>query len=480
MARASIQVEWFNVTYRSVMVTIALSVLLLVGAGGWWYWFHLHAPRQAAGQAIERAGARFDDASSMAGPDPYAEVVDSAGSALDEARQEFAGGEWDRARVAAIRSENLSIKALELAQGNTGGARMVRFYRIEGEVRVKRAGEFSWKGADSEMVLQIGDQVKTSSSGSAQLIYFDGTLTTIKAGSLLEIRDLYEDPVTKVRRVKEKLNWGELNSSTRERNVRGSYHEVATETVAARSEEGSEFRVAYDRGQKTATFDVFDGRIEVASDDRKAVLDAGERVQADPSGALLAKESLPGVPRLISPADQRVFVHEDPARSRISLSWEPVASAGRYRLVIAEKPLFTKPLYDAERSETDAVIEGVPVGSYYWRVAAISDRGGPGPYSDARRFRVASERIHDHSDTEPPVLEIAEFVPIGAMVIVNGRTEPGATLWVDEEKVDVADDGRFYAVVRMRREGLNRIRFVAQDTAGNESELQRTAVVESY
>ena len=54
-------------------------------------------------------------------------------------------------------------------------------------------------------------------SGSAQLIYFDGTVTTIQPGSLLEIRDLFEDPVTKVRRVKEKLNFGEVKSSTQPR-----------------------------------------------------------------------------------------------------------------------------------------------------------------------------------------------------------------------------------------------------------------------
>jgi len=480
MARATIQVEWFNVTYRSVIVTVGVAVLALVGTGGYWYWFHRHAPRQSAVAAIHRADTKLRDAQNVSGPDPFAEVVASAGSALAEAHREFGDADWDRARVAAIRSENLSLKALDLAHGDTTGARMVRFYRIEGEVRVKRAGEFSWKGADSEMVLQIGDQVKTSSSGSAQLIYFDGTLTTIKAGSLLEIRDLYEDPVTKVRRVREKLNWGELKASTREKNVRGSYHEVATESVAARSEDGSEFRVAYDRGQKTATFDVFGGRIEVASDGRKEMIDAGERIRADSSGRLRAREALPGVARLISPADQRVFVNEDPTRSRITLTWEAVPGAVSYRLVIAEKPLFTKPLYDAERAETSAAVEGVPVGSYYWRVAAVSADGGIGPYSDARRFRVAAEHIHDQSDTEPPVLEIAEFVPIGAMVIVNGRTEPGATLWVDNEKVDVADDGRFYSVVRLRREGLNRIRFVAQDTAGNESELQKSTFVETY
>src|SRR6185503_3594855 len=173
--------------------------------------------------------------------------VDGARAALDEARSELGESDYDQARVAAIRSENLSVKAINMAHGTDSKSRMVRFYRIEGDVRVKDAGEFSWDPANPKMMLQIGDQVKTSSSASAQLIYFDGTVTTIQPGSLLEIRDLYEDPVTLVRRVKEKLNWGELKASTQKRNVNGSYHEVATDQVAARSEDAGEFRMAFDR-----------------------------------------------------------------------------------------------------------------------------------------------------------------------------------------------------------------------------------------
>ena len=96
---------------------------------------------------------------------------------------------------------------------------------------------------------------------------------------------------------------------------------------------------------------------------------------------------------------------------------------------------------------------------------ASGDIAGAGPFSSMRRFRVSSEKIRDRSDTEPPELEITEFVPIGMMVIVNGRTEPGATLWAENEQIDVSDDGTFYTVIRLRKEGVNELRFVAQDTA---------------
>lgn len=162
----------------------------------------------------------------------------------------------------------------------------------------------------------------------------------------------------------------------------------------------------------------------------------------------------------------------------IELTWDRVAGADRYQLVISDKPLFTETLYDAERSGTSASLEGVAEGNYFWKVAAISGAGSRGPFSNHRRFRVSSQKIRDRADSQPPVLEITEFVHIGLMVIVNGRTEPGATLWADEEKIDVDEAGSFYSVVRLRKEGVNRLRFVAQDTAGNETEVVRSVYVE--
>ena len=65
-------------------------------------------------------------------------------------------------------------------------------------------------------------------------------------------------------------------------------------------------------------------------------------------------------------------------------------------------------------------------------------------------------------------------------MVVEGRSEPGANVWVDAEKIDLYDDGSFNAVVRLRREGMNELIFRAQDTAGNETKLTRSAYVELY
>jgi hypothetical protein len=284
--------------------------------------------------------------------------------------------------------------------------------------------------------------------------------------------------VTNVRRVTEKLDFGEVRASTQDRNVQGSYHEVATEKVSARSEKAGEFRVAVDPDKQDSRVDVFGGSVQVASATKKEELVAGEAIRADRNGKLSAKQSLPGLPRLLAPPDQRVFIAERP--ESIVLSWEPVPGAKEYRLVISDKALFTEPLYDATRRGTDAELEGVPPGAYHWKVAAISDSGVVGEYSAPRRFRVSSQRIKDREDTVPPTLEITEFVQIGQMVIVNGHTEPGATLWADSEKIEIDDSGDFYAVIRLQREGANDITFVAQDTAGNEEKIIKQAYLEVY
>jgi len=476
----SIQIEWFNVTYRSVVLLVTTAVALGVLGISYWYYSRIYVPRTGAVTALQKAETRYSEAVTLRGDERVAEILESAGGSLNEARRAMAGRLFGDANMAAIRSENLSNQAINLVKGDEAGSKMVRFYRIEGDVRVKRVGQFSWETADAKMKLRSGDQVKTSSSASAQLIYFDGTMTTIQPGSLLEIRELFENPVTKVRRVREQLNWGELKASTQHRNVEGSYHEVATDKASAKTEEAGEFRVAYDQRDKTTTFDVFEGRIEVATADRRESIVAGERVRSSANGQMQAKEALPGIPRLVTPRDERVFIFDDPASNSVTLSWERVTGASRYHLVISDKALFTTRLYDAKRDETTAVMEGVPEGSYHWKVAAVGPATASGPFSSARRFRVTSQKIRDRADKVSPELEITEFVTIGMMVIVNGRTEPGATLWVGDEKIDVYDDGKFYLVVRLRKEGLNELRFVAQDAAGNETAVVKAAYLEVF
>ena len=83
-------------------------------------------------------------------------------------------------------------------------------------------------------------------------------------------------------------------------------------------------------------------------------------------------------------------------------------------------------------------------------------------------------------DTIPPELVIDDFMVFSSQVIVRGHTESGAILEANGKKVDVGDDGAFTIIVGLRKEGRNRVRFVAQDAAGNETVVDRFAEVKVY
>jgi hypothetical protein len=189
---------------------------------------------------------------------------------------------------------------------------------------------------------------------------------------------------------------------------------------------------------------------------------------------------LPASPSLLDPADSRVFVAAG-ASPEVALRWGQVAGAGHYRLQLARTALFSSLVLDKPDIRATSVrLPGVGEGTWYWRVAAVDAAGMPGGFSEIRRFKVEGAHERAADDRTPPPLSIAEFLPSGHLLIINGRTEPGALLTVEGQSVDVYDDGTFTAIIRMKHEGQNDISITSQDAAGNETRLRKSVFVESY
>jgi hypothetical protein len=113
-------------------------------------------------------------------------------------------------------------------------------------------------------------------------------------------------------------------------------------------------------------------------------------------------------------------------------------------------------------------------------VAAVNAAGLESRFSETRSFRVSNQQIRDDSDTTPPELEVSDSVLTGSMLILSGRTEPGATLWIDNERQEIDEAGAFYTVIRLRTEGWNDVLVVAQDAAGNEKRIRHRVHVDEY
>ncbi len=477
--RFGILLDWFTVRYSTV--AIALGVLVAVAAGGTWAIVHFrNKDRQDAHDEIQQAQRLRENAAPMAHDTRLKELLKATDGKLADAVGSYDAHAWADARTAALVAQTSAQRLIDLGRGAAESSSVVRFYRIEGEVRVKRAGQFHWDSANSKMVLNTGDQIKTSGTSVVELIYSDGAVTTLRPGSLLEIKEVFQEPVTRARRVRERLSWGEVQATTRKSDAEGSFHEVSTDTVTARTTDESSFTVKSDEGSGSGAVSVFAGGVEVGAGSRTLALGPLQRVAVS-GGALSEVENLPMVPRLVQPPDQKVFTWTRPEDSKATLVWEKVPEAARYRLQVSERWLFTEPVVDSDTlAKTSVELTGLRPSSYYWRVFAIDGDGRSGPSSTVRRFKVSTGNLSTGSDSVPPPLQVDDSVLTGQILIVSGRTEPGATVWIEGERVDVNDLGEFTSVVRLRKDGENLVRLTAQDPAGNETTRQERVFVESY
>ncbi len=479
---SQIILDWFNVTYKSLFLGIFIVIIVLaIVIFSYYFYMGQASPRADAKREISKAELLYFDAVVYAAGEKLEEIRDTAKGNLNQARDEYERKNYTDAKIAAIRSQNLSQKIIDIAREESTTSSEVRFYKIEGDVKVKRAGSFVWDAATSKTLLRFGDQIKTSSKASAQIIYFDGTITTIRPGSLLEIREMYEDPKTKVHQVREKLNFGALLASTQKKRAEGSYHEVSTETSKAKSDAEAEFKVAYDKDLGESSIDLYKGSLEVFTSSERANLSRSESVSVAKNGAISAKKNIPFPPEIVSPADQKIFVYTKYKEATTNLIWEKTPICQKYHLMISNLPLFSNPIVNKKDLTTNYVeLPALPPASYYWKVSCTNNEGVEGQFSETRKFRIVSSQFRDKKDTIPPKIEINDFLQTGPLVIVSGKTEPGANLWVDSERVDVYDDGTFYAVVKLRKEGASDIYIMAQDSSGNETKIKRRVYINSY
>jgi hypothetical protein len=123
----------------------------------------------------------------------------------------------------------------------------------------------------------------------------------------------------------------------------------------------------------------------------------------------------------------------------------------------------------------------VAPGTYFWRIAALSESAVQSEWSTIRRFRVfSSTDEHLLEDTTPPELIVQPPQQLGHMFIFEGATEVSGTVTINGEKVELDADGRFRKTVEIFDEGWIDIVIVAEDPSGNRTERTERVFVEVY
>lgn len=470
-ARADI--DWYLISIDRLKQIGLIILLLALGLAGWWFFTNQKRnPRSAAEAAIADARQALNELASSKDFSNHRPEFDRAQKKLEEATALLTASKYTTAQETAVESQTISRAAIS---GGGAADNDAQFLTIEGDVQFQKSATSDWRRADPRTPLFNGDWVKTGDNASAELIFSNGSLYTIGPNALLEIYAQF-NPATSKKSNSVQMQVGSVEVATTDdvSTVRTPGSQVVVDSE-------STTQVGVDR-QKSTSVVATRGSASVASSSGGPAikLSSGEKVSATPQGSLSPVKRLAMPPALLSPADNQVYPVS--TESRVDFSWEPVSSAGSYTLQVSRSRLFTTLEINSKRSKTTASAKVTAEGAFYWRVASIGQDGDAGPFSSFRRFRVSGgtrEAGSISQEAPPPALQIKKPYSIGGpFYMIEGVTDPGSTVFINDEEVDVESNGHFKKLVSFSKVGRNAVVVKAVNAAGKQTIQSETVLVE--
>ena len=180
-------------------------------------------------------------------------------------------------------------------------------------------------------------------------------------------------------------------------------------------------------------------------------------------------------PILLTPVNMAPVVIKGTQTAEVEFTWSAVGRADSYRLRVSTSPIFAAPLYDRRLNSTSIRLPALRVGDYYWAVTSIDTPRKESRQSEPNQFSV----IRQENEGEI-LLEVDRYVQHGKVIEIIGRTEPGATVLVNNEQVfSVAPNGTFkHFTSPLSNTGPNRVTITAQNSEGKVATLRKTITIQ--
>ena len=462
-------IDWYLISIDRLKKIGLVVLLLLLGGAGYWFWRNQKTdPRAAAESAITDARQALNSLAASAEFNAHRNEFNRAQQKLDEAMAHLAATRFTEAHTAAVESQAISRTALSGAADLDHDA---QFLTVEGNVQYQKAASSEWREADPRTALFNGDWVKTGDRASAELIFSNGSLYTIGPNALLEIYAAL-NPATRRKQNAVQMRVGTVEVATTDD---ASTVRTPGTQVTVESESTTQVGVTNERTSVMATR----GAAAVAPESGGPAVRvaSGEKVSATPQGQITPVKKVTPPPTLLSPAEGQLF--QLSPELKVELLWEAQPGSDAYVLQVSRSRLFATQEINSRRQKTSASAKVTSEGAFYWRVASIGADGEVGPFSPFRRFRVSGGGKAASADTKPPALQLkAPFKLGGQFYMIAGSTEPGATVFINDEEVDVDSAGAFQKLVSFGRIGSNTVVIKAVDAAGNPTVKSQTVIVE--
>ena len=349
-------------------------------------------------------------------------------------------------------------------------AKQARFVNLDGKVQVKKVNSVQWANADYQLTLDKGDLIQTGSEGVARLQFADGTTYTVKGDTLVTVEENTVD-ADRASRVGVHIQAGQVDLATPTWNVPGSKADISFENAVASLRENSRAEVRSDPKTQQQQMTVNEGSADMKRGGEHVEVAQWERVTF-PTNGVVTKEQVLAPPALTSPLNLQPIIVADPKKDPIHFEWKPVATAKAYLLQISKSTLFSKVLYEKRTADTSLDITGLEPGDYFWKVRAVDAKDATSDLSDPYKFTLVAQ-----GKEQDMLLEVTSTELHGSMVEVSGRTEAGATLIINGEKVaDLRADGTFHYFTPPMTKGSQTIVITGQNRRGGTA-IKRVSIV---
>src|SRR6202162_1258919 len=179
-------IDWFVIPIRTLQRWGIILVLLAAAAFLLYTIQSRRSPEERAKKEIETAAQLIHRAGAAGGTVRPGSHLAQAHDFLQGAEDSYTRKNYDAAFRLAVESQSYSRRSLGgTAKDEPGDASLIT---VEGDVSIQTAGRSAFGPALQRQSLFEGDFIKTGRTGSAEIMFSDGTLYTIRPGSLFEVR----------------------------------------------------------------------------------------------------------------------------------------------------------------------------------------------------------------------------------------------------------------------------------------------------
>lgn len=229
------------------------------------------------------------------------------------------------------------------------------------------------------MTLGEGDQIRTGHEGFVTLELADGSHVTVSQDASVMIGTLRETVLTGSTDRVIQLQRGEVDSEVTHATKKDDRFQVRSPSVVA-GVRGTRFRVDYDSGAQQTAVEVLDGAVGVdpasaAAPPPGVPLQASQQLVSARFGSVTGAGGAIGAPVELLPAPALTDSGKVQDGKTVAFDLVPVTQAAAYRVQIARDADLLDLIRDMRVNDPHADFGALPDGTYFVRIAAVSQNG---------------------------------------------------------------------------------------------------------